>query len=287
MHNLSEKIGKKVKKLRVARGMTQAEICGDYITRNMLSRIENGAALPSLPTLLYLADKLSIDVGFLLSENADFLSMKKAAVMDTLRLHIKKEEYTQAYALYKTEFMDACDDELAFLMAHCSLFEAKRMFRFGNMRSALKELEVTEAFLNKTAYPTSSLAGEILFLRAIIENPAAPLLALSTEDYHRLSDKGSLRELYAYLSENTAYPYENAILSRHLAARALMKKNAFSDAESILLTLVEEKSGADMSAFLLYRIYTDLEASAKELRNFEAAYRYSTKRMALMSSFRT
>ena len=48
-------IGKKIKELRSAKLMTQTELAGHEITRNMLSRIENGAALPSIGTVIYLA----------------------------------------------------------------------------------------------------------------------------------------------------------------------------------------------------------------------------------------
>ena len=41
-------IGKKIKKLRTSKLMTQSELAGSEITRNMLSRIENDAASPSL-----------------------------------------------------------------------------------------------------------------------------------------------------------------------------------------------------------------------------------------------
>ena len=41
-------IGEKIKRLRTAKLMTQADLVGDVITRNMLSQIENGVANPSL-----------------------------------------------------------------------------------------------------------------------------------------------------------------------------------------------------------------------------------------------
>ena len=45
-------IGQKIKSLRIAKMLTQNELAGDNITRNMLSRIENGfAAVPDAPGL--------------------------------------------------------------------------------------------------------------------------------------------------------------------------------------------------------------------------------------------
>ena len=59
-------IGEKIRELRVAKLMTQAELAGSHITRNMLSCIENGSAQPSLSTILYIAKRLNVPAGFVL-----------------------------------------------------------------------------------------------------------------------------------------------------------------------------------------------------------------------------
>lgn len=53
-------LGKKIKEARLAKKMTQAEVVGDFITRNMLSQIESGTAMPSVKTLSYLAGVLGL-----------------------------------------------------------------------------------------------------------------------------------------------------------------------------------------------------------------------------------
>ena len=40
----SEELGKRIKEARLAKKMTQSELVGTFITRNMLSRIESGNA---------------------------------------------------------------------------------------------------------------------------------------------------------------------------------------------------------------------------------------------------
>ena len=61
-------LGEKIRRLRVERGLSQRQLCGDQITRNMLSQIENGSARPSMETLRYLAAQLGKPVGFFLDE---------------------------------------------------------------------------------------------------------------------------------------------------------------------------------------------------------------------------
>ena len=62
-------LGKRLKAARLEAGLSQRQLCGEVITRNMLSQIENGAARPSMDTLLYLADRLGKPVAYFLDED--------------------------------------------------------------------------------------------------------------------------------------------------------------------------------------------------------------------------
>ena len=59
-------LGEKLRQTRLELGLSQRQVCGDTITRNMLSRIENGQAKPSMKTLQYLASVLQKPVGYFL-----------------------------------------------------------------------------------------------------------------------------------------------------------------------------------------------------------------------------
>ena len=43
-------LGKRLKAARLAKKMTQSDVVGTFITRNMLSQIESGTATPSMNT---------------------------------------------------------------------------------------------------------------------------------------------------------------------------------------------------------------------------------------------
>ena len=62
-------LGEKLLKARQEAGLSQRQLCGDVITRNMLSRIEHGAARPSMDTLRYLAGRLGKTVSYFLEED--------------------------------------------------------------------------------------------------------------------------------------------------------------------------------------------------------------------------
>ena len=59
-------LGQRIRRARLDAGLSQRQLCGEYITRNMLSLIENGSAKPSMDTLRYLSEKLHKPVSYFL-----------------------------------------------------------------------------------------------------------------------------------------------------------------------------------------------------------------------------
>lgn len=58
----AKNLGRIIKEARLSKKMTQNEVVGDFITRNMLSQIESGTAMPSVKTLEYLCKVLDIQI---------------------------------------------------------------------------------------------------------------------------------------------------------------------------------------------------------------------------------
>ncbi len=84
-------LGQRLKQARLEAGLSQRQLCGDTITRNMLSQIENGAARPSMDTLAYLAAQLGKSVSFFLEEDA--VLSPNQAVMEAARQALQWEDY--------------------------------------------------------------------------------------------------------------------------------------------------------------------------------------------------
>ena len=64
----NEVLGKRIREARLSKKMTQSEVVGNFITRNMLSQIESGVATPSLQTLTYLSQVLEIPLSSLMED---------------------------------------------------------------------------------------------------------------------------------------------------------------------------------------------------------------------------
>ena len=73
----------KLRQARLEAGLSQRQLCGDRITRNMLSCIENGTAQPSISTVVYLAGRLNVPAGFLLAEESDDVYLPSDESLDT------------------------------------------------------------------------------------------------------------------------------------------------------------------------------------------------------------
>lgn len=63
-------LGEKIRQARQNLGLSQRQLCGEDITRNMLSLIENGASKPSMKTLTILAERLGKPVSYFLDDSA-------------------------------------------------------------------------------------------------------------------------------------------------------------------------------------------------------------------------
>ncbi len=72
-------LGEKLKEARLEAGLSQRQLCGDIVTRNMLSQIENGAAHPSMDTLRAFAARLGRPLSYFLEEDGA-LSPNLAAI---------------------------------------------------------------------------------------------------------------------------------------------------------------------------------------------------------------
>ncbi len=120
-------LGKRLKAARLAKKMTQSDVVGTFITRNMLSQIESGTATPSMKTLEYLAGVLEIPMDRLLSGQSESVSLVTgtSSVLHQAKVLYQKEDYETLLLLEDEngEFLD----ELQALqtMSHLALAKAQ------------------------------------------------------------------------------------------------------------------------------------------------------------------
>ncbi len=134
-------LGEKLRQARLEAGLSQRQLCGDMITRNMLSQIENGAARPSMATLQYLAGRLGKSLGFFLGEEG--VTSPNSAVMCRARQAYAQRQYGQTLAVLR-DYRDPdplLDAEWAYLSALSALAYAEALLEGENASEAAPVLE--------------------------------------------------------------------------------------------------------------------------------------------------
>ncbi len=294
-------IGEKIKDMRRTRRMTQAELAGDMITRNMLSRIENGSALPSVPTLIYLAEKLGVPAGYLLAdEGLDFHYRKMTAMSEILRAY-NDGEYEICRDMCRK--LGGVDDEINYLICLCSCGIARAAFSDGSLRDACELFDEVCRLCEATSYPTAQIKASALayldFMNKISPSFYSEQLSVN-EDGFRGSDDPfgrycvlmrafeedfAVAEILAkaYLTRSKNASGDEDVYLSHINAKLLMNAGDYREAARVLRTALT--AGGEMPAPVMYFIFSDLERACKELLDYRGAYEYSNGKIALMEKF--
>ena len=138
-------LGEKLRLARLEAGLSQRALCGDEITRNMLSRIENGAARPSMKTLRCLAARLGKPVSYFLEE--DTVCSPNQEIMTAVRQLFDGKDYAgamRALAQYRAPD-EIYDRERQLLEILVRLHLAEEAIGDGREPYALELLEAVAA----------------------------------------------------------------------------------------------------------------------------------------------
>lgn len=157
-------LGQKIKQARLDAGLSQRQLCGDAITRNMLSLIESGRAKPSMDTLGYLAARLGKSLGYFLDDQA--VTSPNQAALAQARQRYAAGEYRQVLdALGDWEAPDDCfDPEKWLLEALACLALAEQALDQGKNAYARTLLEQAVQAGQHTPYYTRELERQRLLL---------------------------------------------------------------------------------------------------------------------------
>lgn len=288
-------LGQKIRALRKERSMTQSALCKDYMTRNMLSQIENDLATPSLQTVCFLAKQLSVPVGYLIDQDADALVYRKAGSIAQIRRHYAAGMWQNCIDDCKQ--LSDFDDELALLLADCYLQEGLVAFREGHLESARNLFDTCLRFTTRTCYPKASIEERAHTLLALIDSTKTgqmddPSLCIANdrkdfgEEYLyntllRLIDRGK-HELAAQLFDNVRLTTPR--YRKHINARLAQAAYNHERAAALLREVLEEVSSSADALFML-RIYNDLENCCKAVSDYEGAYRAAIAKNHLTEQF--
>ncbi len=169
-------LGQRLRQARLEAGLSQRQLCGETITRNMLSQIENGTAKPSMATLGILAQRLGKPISFFLEEEA--VTSPNQSVMDRARRAFAAGEHDRTLGeLSNYQGPDPVfDQEMALLRVLASLRLAEKAVEEQRLPYALELLERAAQAGAQTAYYGPELERKRLTLLAGVDPQAAEQL---------------------------------------------------------------------------------------------------------------
>lgn len=142
-------LGEKLRHARLEAGLSQRQLCGDEITRNMLSQIEHGTAQPSMKTLQYLAARLGKSVSYFLEETA-VLSPNQQVMEDARRYFDSGAFSDAALTLQDYQAPDAVydrEEQLLHTLTQLALAEqAIQEHRYIYAQELLHRLTIPEGY---------------------------------------------------------------------------------------------------------------------------------------------
>ena len=277
-------LGKKIKELRLQKKMTQAELAGDTITRNMLSQIENGVAQPSVTTIMELAEKLGVPTEYFFSENEDLDAFRKIGAISKIKKLYMAGDYGKCIS--RLENLCVSDDETEYLFARAFFAKGVELYRSGYLSGALEYFEKAMIHAEKTIYLDD------MFLIAVQKYHCAANFIRSKEkedtvslcDMKKESDfQADIAYIAAIAGQGVTFDYGmNSIYAEHLAVREKLKTEQYDTAammdklRDILLRAEETRY-----AVLKYYVLCDLETLAERISDYKCAYECSSARLAL------
>lgn len=289
-------IGERIRELRISKLMTQADLAGDRITRNMLSCIENGSANPSLSTIIYIAGRLGVPAGFLLAEQGDEMAYRKMSNLS----NIKKAYTTGDAQSCRSLCLSGCpepDDEISLLLANCDSAIAVEEFWSGRLRSSCRFFDEALSYAEKTIYSTDSIEAEIRVYFRYMERISHTLYSDLLDEEKALSVKSN-SETSQYLDaldaldagdasvaeeviEQLSASGSNSFFATHLQNKLLIGSKNYKQAQKALQQLLQD-SITPLNKIELYTVLEDLEICCRENDDYKNAYRYASEKVELL-----
>ena len=272
--------------------MTQSELAGDRITRNMLSCIENGSANPSLSTVIYIAARLNVPAGFLLADEGDEIVYRKMSNLSNIKRAYTAGDLRGCRSLC----VSACpepDDEIHLLLASCDVGIGVEEFWSGKLRSACRYFDEALEYAEKTIYPTETVVAEARVYFHYMERLSHTLYSDRLDEDAEQAVR-SLSPFAAYvraldaldagddgaLTEYLSHADGTGFFAAHVRICLLMRAGDYKTAGATLLQMLH--GDAPLNRIELYTVLCELEICCRETEDFKSAYNYANEKIQLL-----
>ncbi len=282
-------LGQRIRSARVERGMTQKQLVGDHITRNMLSKIENDSATPSVRTLEYLAHRLELPVSYFIADSR-YSDGSSPDGLDEMRKAYKEGRYTDCIQLLEKSREVGTTDEGYLLRARSDLGAAHEALEEGNVALAKEYADSADYYNKQGIYYSAAVDAEMSLILA----ECALKLDISEFEYNAKEYEQAVRAISfsdrykldksEYLIRQNETELAHKLLDEvktsddimntrklYLTGLCLMTEGNFSDAIEPLKKAEELNESTAIDAAL--------EKCYMELDDYKMAYFYASKQL--------
>lgn len=281
-------LGQKIKNARLAMGMTQKELCGGDITRNMLSRIETGDAYPSLETLCLLASRLGLPPGYFIDDSDNGESLRNRRLLSMIKSEYEKGNY--ALCLDYGRGLTGLNEEFGLISAICSFRCGIEKLTAGELRRA-KELfdgvtgELSDGDVVFPGYRADAGMYSVYissFLAHSAPGEDAAAIAPVLDCAGCGNDIVKIAAVSALLADDTEYAEKLLSVTsfsenKHRMLCEGLVLSAKGDFRNARIRLIEA-TGGHLIPMLSVWCLSLLENCAAGMKDFENAYAYSIRR---------
>lgn len=256
-------LGQRLRQARIEQGLSQRQLCGDVITRNMLSQIENGTARPSMDTLSYLATRLGKPISYFL-EGASAAAPNLGVMEQARDLYRRKEWPLLLSQLQQYREQDGGFDEERWLLQTLCLMELARQTQDNDYAAQLLQ-EAAQAG-KQTPYYTEDLERHRLLL----------LAEISHDEQLPCDDRALILRAEKLLREKK--PQLAAALLESCDVKNGVKWNCLRGEAAFAAAQYREAIPYFTSAGESEYCYGRLEECYRGLEDYKMAYEYACKR---------
>lgn len=286
------RLGEKIRQLRIQHGITQKDLAGDKITRNMLSLIESGAASPSVSTLLYIAERLETPAGyFFTTSEEDEGRFLKLNVLGQLKECFRQRKYRECEEICAELPPYALDDELAYMLAVSFLGTACEFASGMNLRSAMADLDKAQQYADLSLYAGDHFRRVVHFHRELFRSVCTDQIPDILCDQEVCGPHVSpslvmyFRCLRRYRAGDEVIPEftRGSYHDKHIAALLMLREERLNDAQKRLRELSLDSS---LPYYMQYRVLSDLEDAANTTGDFRMAYSSARRKLEFIDRFK-
>src|SRR5215471_15259348 len=130
------RLGERVRQLRVAAGLTQSELAGERFSKEYVSQIERGKTRPTRETIEWLAARLGVDPGFLANGVATDARGRLEGALARAEALIEALENDEAAAEYESLVPAARATGVPELAVRALIGAGRTNMRLGSLRRA-------------------------------------------------------------------------------------------------------------------------------------------------------